>query len=283
LLTPLPPKYNTPTHEKQDAKGEQVSAALADWPRKYYQATTSGPMLFFVVFGKFGAIGPVSMSKYRCAGLPEAIDVMKYGGDVHPETMEGFRQGLMWDLAKAEIGELQSTIAQAPECLIVRGELPDQPNLNYLRDVTGFVTYLLDHGGCAVHDLQRLKYWSPAEWRTEVFDPSHDVPLRQTIILVSEEADGTKWFHTRGLRKYGRPDLSVHRVVAGFEDAVHDLLNRFIVLQAEGGIIAEGQEITMKSLPQGLCCHPGGSLDDPDFNNVHIDIGFPGLDGPFGC
>jgi hypothetical protein len=50
------------------------------------------------------------------------------------------------------------------------------------------------------------------------------------------------------------------------------MFNRFIGLQTEGGHIPEGQEIRMASLPPGLTCHHGGSLDDPDFNNVHVEI-----------
>ena len=50
------------------------------------------------------------------------------------------------------------------------------------------------------------------------------------------------------------------------------MFNRFILLQAEGARIAEGQEIRMASLPSGLTCHHAGRMDDPDFNNVHVEI-----------
>jgi hypothetical protein len=57
--------------------------------------------------------------------------------------------------------------------------------------------------------------------------------------------------------------------------AAIDLCNRFIQLQAQGALIAEGQEIRMDSLPAGLMCHHGGSVEDPDFNNVHVEIRWP--------
>ena len=65
--------------------------------------------------------------------------------------------------------------------------------------------------------------------------------------------------------------VSMHGVRADCEAAVIDMFNRFILLQAEGGRIAGGQEIRMASLPLGLTCHHAGSLDDPDFNNVHVE------------
>lgn len=97
------------------------------------------------------------------------------------------------------------------------------------------------------------------------------------VILTSEEpasADRT-WFHTRGLRKFGRPDISVHNVGAGYHDAIIDLCERFVELQAFGGIIDEGQEIRMRSLPAGAVARHDGSLDDEDFNNVHVEIVWP--------
>jgi len=259
-----------------------MSEPLADWPRKYYQPDAGDALIFFVVFGKFGEIGPVSQSSYRCAAIPETVDMQEYKTEVHLQVLNSFREGLLWDLEKEKLGTLREKIEQAPECIVIRGEIPDPSSLNYLRDVVGLSTYLLDHGGCAIYDPQRLKYWSPSEWHSMIFEPGHAVPLAHSIILVSEEANKTKWFHTRGLRKFGRADLSVHRVPADADTAVHELINRFIVFQAEGGVITEGQEIKMKSLPSGLRCHITGDLDDPDFNNIHVEIGVRDSDGPFG-
>jgi hypothetical protein len=39
--------------------------------------------------------------------------------------------------------------------------------------------------------------------------------------------------------------------------------------------VEEGIEVKMKSLPKGITCHHHGHLDDPDFNNVHVEIQFP--------
>jgi hypothetical protein len=57
------------------------------------------------------------------------------------------------------------------------------------------------------------------------------------VILVSMGSDGTEWIHTRGMRKFGRPDISVHKVEPQHKDAIIDLCNRFIELLAFGGIV----------------------------------------------
>src|SRR5205814_7828395 len=124
-------------------------------------------------------------------------------------------------------------------------------------------------------DPQMLWLWSADEWREEVFEPNEPNPDRHTAILVSEEGRGTSWYHTRGMRKYGRPDLSVHGVGAAHADGVTLMIERFVELQALGGVIPDGEEVRMKALPPGGVCRHGGSFDDPDFNNVHVEIAWP--------
>jgi hypothetical protein len=109
----------------------------------------------------------------------------------------------------------------------------------------------------------------------EIFQPDPPNLRKQVTILVSDEPDGTHWLHTRGMRKFGRPDLSFHKVGSQYEQPAIDLLNRFILLQAQGGLIPENKEIQISALPAGLTCHHEGRLDDPDFNNVHVEIRWP--------
>jgi hypothetical protein len=59
-------------------------------------------------------------------------------------------------------------------------------------------------------------------------------------------------------------------------DAVTNMIERFIEMQAYGGVVREGQEVHMRGLPPGGVCHHRGSFDDPDFNNVHIAIEWDG-------
>jgi hypothetical protein len=44
---------------------------------------------------------------------------------------------------------------------------------------------------------------------------------------------------------------------------------------AFGGMPADGETIQMKSLPAGGVVRHRGDLDDPDFNNVHVEIEWP--------
>ena len=250
-----------------------MSEPLPVWPRPHFQRPGGKPFLFFVVYGKFGNLPELSVSQYRSAETPSGFDVSHFVADQHPDVLTRFQEGYLWEQLLTSNPELAAQIAESQECLILRGEIEDCDNLNYLRDSVGLLTFLLDNGGITVFDPSMFQWWEPEEWRNRIFDPAGPVPRHHVVILTSAESDpALTWFHTRGMRKFGRPDLSIHNVPARHNDAIIDLFERFIELQAFGGIIEEGQAIRMKSLPKGLICHHVGDLDDPDFNNVHVEI-----------
>lgn len=250
---------------------------LESWPRPYFAESGGEAFLFYAVFGDAFEERPLSASKYRTRGVPDGFQMMSYARDQQPDVFRSFQSGYLWEKLGDEATELASQVAASGHCVVLRGSAANPPTLNYFRDCIGMLTYYLDCGGCAVYDPQMFKWWPADEWRAKVFEPAGPEPAEHVVILTSgeEESPGEIWIHTRGLRKFGRPDLSIRRVGPEYVDAVAGMCNRFIEFQALGGVIAEGQEITMKSLPAGGVARHGGSVDDPDFNNVHVEIVWP--------
>lgn len=123
--------------------------------------------------------------------------------------------------------------------MIVRGSPEDDSTLNYFRNTIGLITYFLDEGCCAVYDPQMFQWWGPELWHKRVFEPAKPMPLSHTVTLYSpEERDPQrKWYHTRGMRKFGRPDISVHNVPSDQEEGVLEMIERFIQLQAMGIVV----------------------------------------------
>jgi hypothetical protein len=245
---------------------------LSSWPRPLFKPGGGNALLFYVVFGDFDLTKPLSTSKYRSNGPGNDVQVVQFDRATKPEEFKGYQSGPIWEAMMRDAPVTAAESQKAPQGVAVRAEVADPPTLDYFRDTIGIVTWLLDHGGVSVYDPQRLWLWSAEEWKSEIFKADEAQPQEHTVILVSEESEGTSWLHTRGMRQYGRPDLSVRGVGMKHMDEVTQMIERFINLQAEGGVIPEGQEIKMRGLPPGGLCHHRGSLDDPDFNNVHIAI-----------
>jgi len=260
--------------QRNHPAGQAMTNSLTNWERPRFEPGGSNALVFYVLYGEFPTNLTVSASAYRTAGLPAGVEPRKMSRAQSP--VFPFTDGDFAKTAGAENPVLFAKLQTVPECLMFQGEVADPKDLNYLRDTIGLVTWFLDHGGVSVMDVQQLRLFDPAAWRSNFFEPAKPNLLKHVVILHSKEPNDTQWFHTRGLRKFGRPDLSLHYVPPQHKAAVIELFERFIVLQAEGGRIPEGQEIRMKALPAGMTCRHSGTLDDFDFNNVHVEIRWQG-------
>ena len=239
------------------------------WPRPRFQAGGGNAMVFYALYGTFPKTIQVSGEKYRTAGVPKGVRIKKVTRE--DKTDFPFTGAGISRLLQPQNPELAASVQSAPECLIITGEVEDPPDLNYLRDAIGLATYFVEEGDNVLIDPQKLGLYSKDSWRKEIFEPDPPRLLNHTVIMVSPEPLGTKWIHTRGLKKIRAAGHQHSGVSLVYEDAFIDLCNRLIILQAEGALIPEGDQIRLEKIPVAqLSCHHGGDPDDPDFNNVHL-------------
>ena len=221
------------------------------------------PFLFFAAFGEESLSGKAGLWE---GSLPEGLAVLT-------GPAEYYREGVTWNMVCREQSEVASRIREVTHAVTVKGEILNPPSLDYLRETLEYLTYLTEQGAVAVYDPLQLRWFTAVEWQTwaergSIFNPSDHVAL-----LSSPEPDGGTWLHTRGLLKFGRPDLSVHGVADEEIDLVVKMLDRFINYQALGGVIETGRQVVMQGLE--AVYRPGpieGCMDDPDFNNTHVEI-----------
>jgi hypothetical protein len=253
-----------------------TDTALRSWPRNAYREGCGTPFLFYVVFGALPREGSLPAGQYRSAGLPEGLGVDILYDGIAPEMRESFLEGPAWDAIRAEDPVLARLTQSAPDCMMIHGHPRDASTLDYLRDVVGFITWLTDKGAVSIYDAQVRRWWSPADWRYELFDPGEPMAHRHVVVLLSSDAaPGSMWLHTRGLKKLGRPELSLHGVTERTRAEALALFERYIDFAAAGAALADGQEIRLPGLPAGMTAHLRGRLDDPAFDNVHLEIEWP--------
>jgi hypothetical protein len=246
--------------------------ALPTWERPHLQPGGGDAHLYYKVHGHFDGGLKVSRSQHRCSGVPDGLTLKLYRAEKHPEVMAFGTDGLFVDDLTAMGPEASTKVTTATGFAILRGAVEQPDTLDYFRDTVGLVQALMESGGVAVFDPFQLKWWTAEEWSTRAFVPAGSVPRHHVVILFSDENDGTRWYHTRGMLKFGRPDISVHGVTPDQHAAVQDLCNRLIERMAFGAVVPDGQVIRMAGLPEWTC-RTLGNLDDPDFNNRRIEIG----------
>lgn len=244
------------------------------WQRPHWRPSDEEIVLQFYVFGKFQPVR-VPSQPYGSDGLPKGIEVTSH----HHAALrqwEGYPlKGRLGDVFKEDAPEAYKLALDAPEVLVVRGTLKDVGDSGYLRDTLGVLAGLLDIGGTAILDPQILSLFDAASWRRRYL-VKNGAPLRNHVLILRDaDPSGRSWIHTRGMRKFGRPDVSVHNVPERDIDRAGMLCERLIELQALGAHFTEGQSIDVDGLPGGLTATLGGNLQDPHFNNSFIALRWP--------
>jgi hypothetical protein len=242
------------------------------WQRENWQPGGGQPSLFFAVYGLTDIpSSPVDGRIYRTRGLPKGITGRTLDRVNHADYLrKSFEEGYAFETFAQEDPDLARIVKASPGALLFVGEVDDASSLLYLRDLIGLTAWLLDHGGVAVCDPFTLKWWSPTAWKERFFDSDEPAPWRHVMVYYSVEPDGL-WAHTRGILKFGRPDLSVRGADPRDLQTVVGLCNELIDFAASGGILGEGQILRHPVLSLFAVRH-AGDRDDPDFNNVHVEL-----------
>lgn len=245
------------------------------WQRPHWQPGSEEILLQFYVFGKFQA-GRAPSVDYGSEGLPEGMELTSHHHTALRQW-EGYPlKGAVGRMFKEDAPEAYKLALDAPEVLVVRGRLPDAGDTGYLRDTLGVLAALLDVGGTAILDPQILTLFDANTWRQR-YVVRDGAPIRNHLLILcdGEEQSGRLWVHTRGMRKFGRPDISIRNIPERDIDRAGMLCERLVELEALGAHFVEGQSLDAEGLHGGLVAHLGGGDEDPDFNNTFVEFRWP--------
>ncbi len=254
------------------------SATGPTWPRPYWSPGDEHAVLLFFVFGTFAENLRIPAARHGSKGLPEGVELFRYPREVL-EQWEGYPlHGALGELLRQDHPSAYAAAQKAPEVLSVRGRIEDPDSLDYLNDTLGVIAALMDIGGVAVVDPQILSLFDGPRWRERFMIEGGAPPRNHVLILCNtddESDDDASWVRTRGMRKFGRPDVSIRGVPVAQADAAGELCMRLVQMQVMGAHFTVGQELEIEGLPGVLRAAPGGSLDDPHFNNTHVRFDWP--------
>ncbi|KGI79107.1 hypothetical protein [Oleiagrimonas soli] len=255
-----------------------TQTTAGDWPRPYWSANDEHAVLLFFIFGAFDKDLRIPAARHGSKGLPEGIELFRYPRETL-EQWEGYPlHGALGEMLRQDHPTAFEAAQAAPEVLSVRGRLADASSLDYLRDTLGVIAGLMDIGGVAVADPQILSLFDGEGWRERFIVEGGAPPRSHVLILCNPDTDAggdTAWVRTRGMRKFGRPDVSIRGVPGKQTDAAGELCLRLVEMQAMGAQFSDGQELEIDGLPTALKARRAGSLEDPHFNNTHVRFDWP--------
>lgn len=179
---------------------------------------------------------PLSLSRF---GLPspehaQAVEVRTVTGNDDAAWIQGWRDGSLRVIAASDLGAGLGALDAADHAHIVLAA-PDAPaDLGYLQAAWGMARHLAARGATVVLDVHAATY------RPASALPAAEAPLDPAFeIRIVYETDSTRpdlahALHTRGMRKFGAPDIVA---LCGDADArlVGDVVHHVATAVALGG------------------------------------------------
>lgn len=253
-----------------------TTTPAAAWPRPHWQPNDEEAVLLFFVFGAFPEDLAIPAARYGSNGLPDGVELQRFQNAVLAKW-EGYPlAGALGDLLREDSPDAFAAAKAAPHVIAIRGRFADREQLDYLRDTLGVVAALTDIGGKVVIDPQILTLFDAAGWR-EHYLVKGGAPTRHHVLILCspEETKGRSWIRTRGMRKFGRPDVSLTNVPDREIDRAGALAERFVDLGALGAHFEDGQVVEVDGVTGGLTVAASGDETDPLFNNSHVAMRWP--------
>lgn len=243
-----------------------------NYERPYYEDINYHPLMFYVIFGAKDEELEISRERHNLDEVPKGLNMNMLTRVQHSEYMDNLIGGTLGKLLKEEQPELYERIQKENIWAIVNGKIKQDDNLKYLRNTIGVVQAFLDTGAIAVLDMQTFSLYSAEEFTEKIFSKELDV-YSHVKILLSKMEDGNIWLHTRGLRKFGRPDVSIENIQESDVDKAVRVANQMIYYSSLGVLFNKKTKLhTHKE--ETFIINPEfvEDYENVDFNNAYCKL-----------
>jgi hypothetical protein len=263
---------------------------IADWPRPDFVEPTSAraEVLFLIVGASPGEGMRVSRERHRVDRLEPALVISRHQRSDDPAWFDGWFAQPLGDRIDETFGAQAARVRAASQLTVVRGQFEDSPSLNYLRNTIGIVSAILESAdgaeAPAVFDAMAVRWWPRRQWIERFVDRGGEFDVHDHVQLTvtdDERHHPGLWIHTRGMRKFARPELQIKHVPGDFDHsnrALHaggKIINGIAAYLAGGAVLEGGQTMQLASLGDAtitFIATPDDSDTARHFNNAALEI-----------
>jgi hypothetical protein len=219
-----------------------VHMSIAPWTFTTPPAAPRTPEVLILAFSRGPLADDVAMSLSKfgapSAASVAAADVRTIEAAVDPAWFAAWRSGSLRAIAGGDLDDLAELDAADRVHLVAFA--PQAPtDLTYLQAAWALARFLVARGATIVLDVHAMTY------RRAAAVPSADLPFdaRREVRIIyettTERPDGAHALHTRGMRKFGAPDL-VALCTDADVDAIGAVMAQVVVAVAGGADLAAG-------------------------------------------
>lgn len=183
-------------------------------------------------------------------GLPSPevmreVEVRELKRELDPAWFDGFRSGSLRALATQALGGDLSALDAATQLTAVLISRPDAADLAHLQAGWAVAKWLVERGVSVVLDAQTNQFWKAADVADWPVNRPLTLSTDLNIVVEAEPTSPSANIHTRGLLKFGRPDLVVWNVPGAQWDAVAGLLRALSAQLADGIVLRAGDRVNL--------------------------------------
>ena len=243
------------------------------YERPYYVPTKYRPQLFYYVFGVESTDLTISRQRHQVTEIPRGMEYVIIERDQHQEYMDAALADPLGKLLRERDPALFERVRGTERWALVRGELPEDGDLGYIKNCVGILQAFLDGGAIAVLDLLTFTLYSAEDFTERFFNKPFN-GFDHVVILYSETENGELWLHTRGMRKFARPDISIEHVDPEELSWAEGVAKQLIFYGVQGAFFPD-KRIKLHISPEEAFIVRPALVDDPDnddFNNVYYKL-----------
>jgi hypothetical protein len=185
--------------------------AISPWRFSITPAHARRPHVVLFAFGRGGLADDVELSLSRF-GAPsaeslDACSVRTIARGADPAWFDGWRSGSLRSIAEKDLGGDIAVLDAADYVHVIACDPSAVADLTYLQAAWALARYLVARGAAIVLDAHAMSFKTAA-----MLQPAGEpLDVRREVSVIYEtdstRADRAHALHTRGLRKFGAPDL----------------------------------------------------------------------------
>jgi len=241
------------------------------WPRTQFIPGGAPAQVFLACFSEAPMPKRMSLEAARHGiprpGVPREIVVSSLTAEDAPDFFAGLLGGPLRVVAERDLGETFRRLELSRHCHRIQGSIPDPPTLAHLQAAWGIARWFVEQGACAALDGHSLRWTAGDAILRDAPDRPFDLTREVTVVFETDRGIG----HTRGLAKFGRPDLVVPGVRCEQFDAAHKLLISAAHSLAMGHRVAPGSTLSIGGSPP-LALQAYAPEDELSLNNVGLVV-----------
>lgn len=224
------------------------------WDRPHYEPGGGDAEVTIFLFSQAPDAAPSLPLRSLAHGVPETglapgVDVRTVARAEAPEWVNGFFSDSLMDLANSHLGWDGRPPVEPTLVHVVRVTAEDPDDLTHLQSAWALTRAFADTGAFAMLDAHAHKWISRAALAER--PPDGPFSYQDEVSVIFETEPSPEWghiVHTRGMKKFGRPDLVITAVPPKHGARIGAILNSLGARLAEGAVVEPGDTVKIEGV-----------------------------------